>query len=147
MKPTTSRKTIIIEIVALVVLALFLFVSVQRGSPPNGEADIAAPQFTAPMYADNESPNALIRPLYLDVLVGGLAGLTAEKKQNIADFKQKILTRIASREPLSESEKSVLQISISTAEKPPMGAIVVADQTVFNFTSEELARIESAIKK
>jgi len=141
---TGASRTWVVAGSAVIVAMIALFaLSAQKSARLPSEAT----SFTPPVYVRDESPAALIRPLYLDVSVGGLAGLTAEQKQNIDDFKQKILARVASAEPLGSEEKSVLEISISIAEKPPMGSLVVVDQAVFNFTSEELARIESAIKR
>ncbi|TSC83421.1 MAG: hypothetical protein G01um101417_614 [Parcubacteria group bacterium Gr01-1014_17] len=142
MKPTTSRKTILFGLAVLAALVAFFVVSVRRGSP---KSDVA---FTPPVYLQDESPTALIRPLYLQGLShGGLTALSLEHKQKIADFKKKILARIVSSEPLSSQEKTVLSISVSTTAKLALGDLVVADQSVLQFSSEELREITRALEQ
>lgn len=124
----------------LVVLVLFFVVSVKRGTLPDDT-------FTSPVYAHDESPTELLRPLYLEILGGKPAGLSQEQKQFVADFKKKILTRIRSRVPLTSQEKTVLAISTATTTKPAIGDFLVADQSLFQFSSEELEEITRAMEK
>lgn len=106
------------------------------------------PAFVPPVYVSNESPTLLTAPLYLlDVSEKETPLLTTEQEQSVAHFKKKILARLELSEPLSKAEKSVLAVSISTAKKPPIGGLAIADQSIFHFTSEELARISEALKQ
>ncbi|MDP3661745.1 MAG: hypothetical protein Q8R17_02765 [bacterium] len=139
MRPTTSRTTILVGLAALAALVLFFVVSVRRGSSNN--------TFTPPVYLGNESPTALIRPLYLEISGGGLSALTQEQKQNIIDFKKKILAHAASRDPFTAQEKTVLAISTATTTKPAIGNFFVADQSVFQFSVEELKAITRAMEQ
>ncbi|MDP3725675.1 MAG: hypothetical protein Q8R36_00580 [bacterium] len=139
MNPVTSRTTIVVGLAVLAALVLFFVVSIKRGSLPDDG-------FTAPVYVQDESPTAITRPLYLEVSGGGLSALTQEQKQHIADFKKKILARIASRNPLTGQEKTVLAISTATTSKPVIGDFLVADQSVFQFSVEELKAITRTLQ-
>lgn len=140
MKQTASRTTILVGLAALAALMVFFFISVQRGAKTGNE-------FTPPVYLTNESSTALIRPLYLTAPRRGIEALSTEQKQLVADFKKKILNRIASSPvPLASQEKTVLAISIATTAKPALGDLVIADQSVFQFNAEELEVIARALE-
>src|SRR3989338_9892753 len=109
MKPTTSRKAIIVEIAALVVLALFFFVSVQRGSE-------SVDTFVPPVYGTDENEQFITLPFFLEGTSSN-NGLSEEQKQHVNGFRKHILARTTSAIPLRETEIDIILVSISTTTK------------------------------
>lgn len=127
---------------AALVLALFFFLAVERGkSTPMEQA------FLPPVYESGVPDGVLASPLFLDTDKTGSVLSTQDVEKMISAFKQTVLIRIASPKPLGNTEKSIIEASISISEKPPIGTLVMANQTLLRFTPEEIARIEAALKK
>ena len=102
--------------------------------------------FIPPVYETGTTPDVLSSPLLLPV--GEREGvLTSGEEKRIEEFKAKVLTRISAQEPLSEKEKTVLEISVSTSESSPIGMLIMANQTVLSFTDAEIELIEVALRK
>ncbi|KKU59371.1 MAG: hypothetical protein UX81_C0010G0034 [Parcubacteria group bacterium GW2011_GWA2_47_12] len=142
----TSRKTIIVEIVALIVLALFFFMSVQRGSPPNNEADIAAPPFVPPVYGVYGNERFVTLPFLIEE-TASQGVLSEEQKHRVNEFKKNVLARAVSQIPFDDSEKDIILASISTSSKIVEDGFVVADQNILQFTENELRLIKEKLQK
>lgn len=129
-----GKITTVVSIGALVVLVLFFALAVERGKrTPTEDA------FQAPVYNAGVPAGALASPLFLEADTASVAA------DILTEFKRTVLARIASRNPLSDAEKSVLRASISVIEPPRTGALILANQTLLRFTPAELARIEAAL--
>lgn len=142
MKTTAKKIATVVGIGALVILAFFFFLAVERGKGTPTEQ-----VFQPPVYESGVPDGVLASPLFLDTDETGSVISTPDVEKIISTFKQKVLIRIASPKLMSDTEKSIIEASISTSEKPSVGALVLANQTVLHFTTEEIARIESALTK
>lgn len=144
-----SSKSIYIGI-TLVVVASALALLFLRGVSEEPNTTTTAGEtigFKPPVYETGDSPDVLTSPLFLTANEKETASLTPEAEQMIAAFKHKVLARIASKKPLSDEEKGVLRISISTSEKSSIGEVVLADQNTLHFAPVEIALIESALTR
>lgn len=143
-----SKNSFFITLIVVIIAVIGFFVWRQVPTKENTVGNTSAPQaFSPPVYVSGESPTLLTRPLYIQgVPKEGLTSLTARQQKDIDDFKKKIITRVMSNSPLHSSEKTVLAISISTTTKPTIGSMVVADQALLRFSSEELRLISEALK-
>ena len=145
-----NGKKILRAVGAVIVVTVFatgIFLWQESYEPENGQVSENIPSFTPPVYEMEEYPDVLTHPLFLPVGAKGLVEITPEVERLIVEFKRKILARVAIERPLSNQEKSVLKVSILTSEKPPIGILVIADQTVLDFTPDEVIRIEDALQK
>ncbi|MCR4334365.1 MAG: hypothetical protein NUV47_01370 [Patescibacteria group bacterium] len=123
-----NKKTLLISaVVVLIIVGFVLFAK-------------KTPTFTSPIYETGESPDVLSSPLFL-------VSNEKDEKQKIAEFKSKVLRRISLNKPLSNQEKSVLEVSISVSDKSTVGQLIMANQNILNFTPDELARINIVLKK
>lgn len=140
MDTTAGKMTTIVGICALIALVAFAVWAVERGKSTSTEQ-----VFQPPVYETGEFPDTLVSPLFLAVGEQGATVLTSEAARMVGAFKQKILARLALKKPLSGEEKDILRTSISTADAPSVGALVLVNQTMLRFTPDELARIEAAL--
>ncbi|PIR52864.1 hypothetical protein COU76_04200 [Candidatus Peregrinibacteria bacterium CG10_big_fil_rev_8_21_14_0_10_49_10] len=101
--------------------------------------------FTPPVYETKSSSEALVAPLFLPTDVNGAVDTTEGTRNEIAEFKAKVLKRVSSGVPLTQQEKGVLKASISVLDRQRAGALVVADQTLLQFTEEEIVQIENVL--
>lgn len=134
---------------AIFVIVVVFFVKNNSGKN-GGSTILPKPQqkeYTPPVYVTEDSPDKLTRPLYLQGISNiGKVVLSSAQQKEVSDFKRKILTRVSSS-MLGEDEKTIISICVSTTPKPKIGSMIVADQTVFNFSKDELDLISDALKK
>jgi len=100
-------------VVTVVVTGIFLWQ--ESSEPESNHVSETIPDFIPPVYEMEESPEVLTHPLFLPIGAKGSVEITPEGERLIAEFKRKILARVAVEEPLSDQEKGVLQVSISTS--------------------------------
>ncbi len=101
-------------------------------------------KFVPPIYGSDGSEIFVTLPLTFESISS--RGFTLSEKQRINDFKKLILSRVMSKIPLRESEKSIIAISISTTTKPAVGGLTLADQNIFKFTADEVSLISKILK-
>lgn len=94
--------------------------------------------------SNSSKATSLAQPLTIQ---GDLSSLTPEQKREIADFRKLILARVKSKTPLTFEEKGVIKVSLITDQKPSPLGFTVIDQSIYQFTAEELQMISGAMSR
>lgn len=133
-----NKKNLFIAVVVViaVIVALFFGRNIDSKKTQNS---------TTPSYLKEKPKVYVTQPLYLKGIKDGK--LTTGQRQLVDDFKRQIITRTKSNEPLSQSEKIIFAVCISTTTKPVTDGLTLVDQNIFKFTDREVSLISKMLKK